>query len=118
MNRNLLDGDTWVPSACTLPTEEHRLCAAEFDDIFARDAVGLTRPTTTQMLIEVRADPDAAARVASLAVRDTGCCSFFTFGLTISGEGVQLIVSTSPSHADVLAALGDRAELLIAGVTP
>ena len=105
------------PSACTLPTEDQPLRVAEFDDFFSHDAVGLNRLSPNQLRIEVRADPAAASRAASLAVKETGCCSFFTFELRISAGSADLVVSTAETHAAVLAALGDRAERLIRGAT-
>jgi len=43
-------------------------------------------------------------------VRETGCCSFFTFDLTIGDGQVTMAVSTPPDHERVLAALAARAE--------
>lgn len=117
MNVNLIDENAWVPPACTLPTEEQPLRVAEFDDFFSQDAVGLNWLSPNQLRIDVRAEPDAASHAASLAVRESGCCSFFTFELPISAGAVGLVVSTVKTHAAVLEALGDRAERLIAGAT-
>lgn len=105
----MAEGD-WAPAACTLPTLEQPLRRAEFDDLFAQDVVGVTQESPRRVRLELRAAPDAAARAAGLAVRETGCCSFFTFELAITDGRVSLIVSTSPEHDSVLAALGARAE--------
>lgn len=118
MSINLIDdGNAWAPSSCTLPTEDQPLRVVEFDSFFSHDAVSLSWVSPNQLRIDVRADPAAASRAASLAVREAGCCSFFTFALTISAGAVDLVVSTAETHATVLAALGARAERLIAGAT-
>jgi hypothetical protein len=78
--------------------------------MFAQDVVSATHEPPRQVPLELRADPDAAARAARLAVQETGCCSLFTFELAITDGRVSLIVSTAPEHESVLAALGARAE--------
>lgn len=103
------DGD-WVSSACTLPTVERPVRRAEFDDLFARDALAVVRASPTRTLVDLRADPETAARAAALAVRETGCCSFFTFDLAIGAGAVTLGVATDPAHREVLAALTAQAE--------
>jgi hypothetical protein len=116
MDRNQLEGPAWAPPACTLPTEAQPLRVAEFDDLFRHDAVGLTRPAANQLRFELRGDPATAGRAASLAARETDCCAFFRFDLAIFDGKVGLTVSTTNTHAEVLAALGERAEALIEGV--
>jgi hypothetical protein len=101
--------DTWVPAACTLPTAEQPLRRAEFDDLFAHDVLGVNQMSPLQVRLELRPDPAVAARAAALAVKETGCCSFFSFGLTIADGTVVMTVSTEPEHRSVLAALGARA---------
>jgi hypothetical protein len=102
--------DDWVPAACTLPTVEQPLRRAEFDDLFARDVLGVVRESTHRVRLELRAAPLTAARAADLAVRESSCCSFFSFGLAIADGQVSLTVSTDPGHAPVLSALTARAE--------
>jgi hypothetical protein len=50
------------------------------------------------------------SRAAGLALKETGCCSFFAFDLAIADGAVSLGIQTAPAHAAVLAALGARAE--------
>ena len=100
----------WVPASCTLPTVEQPVRRDEFDDLFAHDVLSVTRQSPQLIRLELRADPEAAARAAGLAAKETGCCSFFTFGLKISDGRVSLSVSTEPAHEAVLAAFGARAE--------
>jgi len=52
---------------------------------------------------------------ASLAAKETACCSFFTFELELTHGQVELRVSTSAPHTSVLAALTVRAEAQIKG---
>ena len=112
MTNNLM-ADDWVPAACTLPTVDQPLRRAEFDDLFANDVLTVDQTLPAEVRFELRADPDVAGRAASLAARETGCCSFFTFDLTISDGSVTLTVSTDESHTEVLTALEQRARDLV-----
>jgi hypothetical protein len=109
MNENLIVQDDWVPTACTLPTVEQPLRRAEFDDLFAQDVLSVAQTSPQEVRFQLRAEPEVAARAASLGMKETGCCSFFTFGLTITEGKVTLAVTTAPPHAPVLAALAARA---------
>jgi hypothetical protein len=102
--------DDWIPAACTLPTVAQPLRRDEFDDLFARDLVSVTRKSSQQVRLELRADPAVAARAAGLAVKETGCCSFFSFELAIAHGQVSLTVQSGAAHEQVLAALTARAE--------
>lgn len=104
----MAEGD-WVPAACTLPTVERPLRRAEFDDVFAHDVLSVARESGQLLRLELRADPDVAARAAVLAARETGCCSFFTFELTLTEGRVTLRISAGSAHVSVLDALADRA---------
>lgn len=110
MTDDLLVDDDWAPAACTLPTAEQPLRRAEFDDLFAEDVLSVNQPSPLEVRFELRADAEVAARAASLAARETGCCSFFAFALTITDCTVSMTVSTEPAHGTVLAALGARAQ--------
>lgn len=46
-----------------------------------------------------------AAQAAGLVVRETACCSFFTFTLTATGGALELGVAVPDSHVEVLDAL-------------
>jgi hypothetical protein len=117
MTTTLSPGDDWVPDACTLPTVERPLRRAEFDDLFVHDVLAVRRESTRRLRLALRPDPEAAARAARLAVQETGCCSFFGFGLVVSDGALSLVVETAPAHEDVLAALGGRAEALARAVS-
>src|SRR5690606_27892111 len=91
-------GLAWIaPDACTLPTADQPLRVAEFDDLFASSASSVDRPEATRLRLALRADPSVAARAADLAVRESDCCSFFTFALTVTGGEVHLDVSVPDS---------------------
>ncbi|MCX2949102.1 hypothetical protein [Lentzea sp. NEAU-D7] len=92
--------------ACTLPTAERPLRLAEFDDLLAGAA--RHRPVRTRLVLDLERRPEVAARAADLAVRETGCCSFFTFELTATGGGLSLAISVPDSRAEVLDALAAR----------
>ena len=101
--------DDWIPESCTLPTVEQPLRRTEFDDLFAEDVVAVEQRSPSELRLELRADPNAAMRAASLATRETGCCSFFAFVLAITDGKVEMTISTGPAHEPVLAALAARA---------
>lgn len=109
MDEKLILPDDWVPAACTLPTVEQPLRRAEFDDLFTKDVLRVAQTSSREVRFELRAEPDVAGRAASLAARETACCSFFTFDLTVSDGRVAMLVSTAPDHEPVLAALAARA---------
>jgi hypothetical protein len=104
--------DDWVPSSCTLPTVEHPLRRAEFDGLFADDVVSVDQISPHEVRFELRADPEVAGRAARLAAKETGCCSFFVFDLTITDGTVGMVVSAESPHETVLAALATRANAL------
>ena len=60
----------------------------------------MNQPSPQGVRFELRADPEVAARAASLAAKETGCCSFFTFDLTISDGTVAMAVSTAAGARD------------------
>ena len=115
MRENLLADDDWVPDACTLPTLEQPLRRAEFDALFAEEVTAVEQVSAERLRFELRANAEVAARAAGLAVKETGCCSFFTFDLSISDGTVAMTVSTGAAHAAVLAALRDRAAARVGG---
>lgn len=114
MTKDLIASDEdWVPQACTLPTVEQPLRRAEFDGLFAEDVLNVSHESPHRLRLQLRADPDAAARAAGLAVKETGCCSFFSFDLAIADGTVSLDVSVASAHTAVLAALAARVESMV-----
>lgn len=95
----------WVPQACTLPTAQRPLRLAEFDDLFATAVRSVTRVDARRLRLELDPRAAVAARVARLAVDETGCCSFFTFTLTITDGQVWLEVAVPDGQVEVLDAL-------------
>ncbi|RFS87351.1 hypothetical protein D0T12_03725 [Actinomadura spongiicola] len=105
------DDHGWAPRACTLPTAERPLREAEFDALFA-EGVTAVHTEGGRVRLALRPDPRVAGRAAELAVRETGCCSFFTFTLTATGGALTLEVGVDERHTDVLDALATRATRL------
>lgn len=91
----------WAPRACTLPTAERPVREAEFADLIAGAAVERVGPTG----LRLRLAPEVAARAAALMVKETACCSFFTFALVADGSGVTLTITVPAAHSAVLDAL-------------
>ena len=100
---------TWVPHSCTLPTAEQPLRVAEFDDLFATAVTGAARPAPERLTLRLEPTPSVAAAAADLVVRETGCCSFFTFALTAAGGELTLDVTVDAAHVAVLDAIARRA---------
>lgn len=98
----------WVPQACTLPTAERPLRAAEFDELFAASVLGSSRPDPDRLVLSLEPTGEVAGRVADLAMRETGCCSFFTFVLTAAGGALRLDISVPAGQVAVLDALAVR----------
>jgi hypothetical protein len=109
MTQDIALDQGWAPSTCTLPTAEQPLRVAEFDALFADAVQGLARPERTRLRLDLAFSPDNAARAAELTARENGCCSFFTFALTIADGSLVLEVTVPPEHVEVLDALQDRA---------
>ncbi|WP_067485706.1 hypothetical protein [Actinomadura hibisca] len=106
--------DGWAPQACTLPTAERPLRIGEFDALFAEAVTEVRRVAPGRVRMRLRAEPEFAGRAAELAARETGCCSFFTFTLTATGGGLELEISAADQHAQVVAALAERAAEVVA----
>jgi len=98
-----------VPQACTLPAAELPVRLAEFDGLFAEAVRGVQRPVPERLRLVLAAAPAVAARAADLVARETGCCAFFAFTLTISDGTLLLDVAVPPAQAEVLDALASRA---------
>ena len=99
---------TWVPPSCTLPTAEQPLRVAEFDELFATAVTGARRNAPERLTLHLTPTPEVAATAAGLAMKETGCCSFFTFSLTAGAGELTLDVTVPPAHVAVLDALAGR----------
>ena len=98
---------TWVPPSCTLPATDQPLRVAEFDDLLA-DATA-ERAAPERLTFRLEPTPEVAARAAGLAARETACCSFFTFALTVAAGELTLDITVPPAHAAILDAIEGRA---------
>lgn len=98
--------------ACTLPTEQRPLRRAEFDALFADAVRAVERVDPLRLRLELAPDATVAARVADLAVRETECCSFFTFTLAATGGRLHLDVAVPAGQARLLEVLAERTAAL------
>jgi hypothetical protein len=114
--RDTGDQDSWAPQACTLPTSERPLRAAEFDGFFSEAVLGVERAEPGRLRLELRASPQVAGRAAELMAAETACCSFFAFTLTATNGRLTLDIAVPAAHVGVLEALADRAVAVAGGV--
>lgn len=99
----------WVPSACTLPTAEQPLRVAEFDALFGQAVHTVERLDRERLRLGLDYSLAIAAQAADLAARENGCCSFFTFTLTIADGSLALEIKVPDQQVPVLDALQERA---------
>jgi hypothetical protein len=110
MSTEALEPDgAWVPQACTLPTADRPLRVGEFDELFVTSLRGLDRHEAAVLRMTLEPTPEIAARTANLMVRETGCCSLFTFSLVATGGELRLDITVPETQLEVLDALEARA---------
>ncbi len=100
---------TWVPDACTLPTAERPQRAAEFGGLFADAVRGIERVEPTRLRLDLQPGPQVAGRAAELLAAETGCCSFFTFTITITAGRLVLDITVPEPHTGLLDTLAGHA---------
>ncbi|MET9026311.1 hypothetical protein ABZW96_11900 [Nocardia sp. NPDC004168] len=103
----------WVPDSCTLPTVEQSVRVAEFDRFFAESVRRTDRPARTRLDLLLAAGAEEEGR--DLAARESGCCSFFTFGFDATEDGPVMRIAVPDNQAAVLDALAARADAWIGG---
>lgn len=109
MRDEALVAELLVPEACTLPTVEQPLRLNEIDELFSTAVRSVDRVDPVRMRLGLEPDPAVAAKTADLVVRESACCSFFTFALIATEGELALEVTVPPAYADVLDAMGERA---------
>jgi hypothetical protein len=100
--------ESWVAPSCTLPTAEKPVRVAEFDRFFSDAVRAADRPSRTRLSLDLEPTAEMAAHAADLVVRETACCSFFTFTLIATGGALELGVAVPDRHVEVLDALAAR----------
>jgi hypothetical protein len=95
----------WAPDVCTLPSADRPLREREFAELLATAVLSGTRIDAMSASFRLRPEPAVAAKAAGLAVRETGCCSFFTFVLTMADGQLSLAVSVPSAYESILDAL-------------
>jgi hypothetical protein len=89
---------SWAPEACTLPASERPRRAAEFDALFAAAVRGIERAGPATLRLDLQ--PAAA---------ETGCCSFFTFTITVAAGRLLLDITVPAAQAGTLDLLAGHA---------
>ncbi|GAA1503010.1 hypothetical protein GCM10009677_38480 [Sphaerisporangium rubeum] len=109
MTQDVVLDQGWVPPACTLPSAERPLRVGEFDSFFAEAVRDVRREEPDRLVLELASGTEYAVRAAELAAKENGCCSFFTFTLTVGGGTLRLAVGVPSQQVEVLDALQARA---------
>ncbi|OFB36640.1 hypothetical protein BA059_22815 [Mycolicibacterium sp. (ex Dasyatis americana)] len=104
------------PESCSLPTGEQPARVAEFDRLFADSVLRSARLSATRLALVLPSAAEATAR--DLADREAGCCSFFTFDFAGAGTDVVMSISVPHAQVEVLDALADRVDAVLAGRAP
>lgn len=95
--------------ACTLPADEMIGRADDWqrlvDHVVAREAL-LFGETGVRLVLDAAAPLDELTR---LAVAEQGCCSFFSFAITVDGRGTALEVRAPADATDLVVALFGKA---------
>lgn len=91
---------SWVPDACTLPTEDRPLRLAEFHDLFARERPALDRLSPCSLRLTF--GPAAEAAVRDLTAREAECCTFFDFTLSAGDDALAVDIAVPAGHEPVL----------------
>jgi len=81
-----------------------------------RGALG-DRESNVHATFELPAEPAVAATAADLTARESQCCTFWLFTLTMAGGRVTLDVRVPPGKDAVLDALVVRAQAVSDGAT-
>jgi hypothetical protein len=98
-----------------LPTDERPLRVAEFDELFAVHLKQVEQVGPRQARMVLVGPVGFADRVRDLADRETACCSFFEFTVSMERSGdaeleaVRLQIGVPSTQTEVLAALTGRA---------
>ncbi len=98
-----------VPDACTLPTAEQPIRQLEFATLCSTYLSHSERISARHLRLALTGDADLADAVRDLAGRESQCCSFFDFAVTVTGEAVLLDIKVPMSHTAVLNGLSELA---------
>lgn len=96
----------WVPEACILPTAQRPLRVAEFDELFATALCSQRRLSPTELCWELAAGTEALVR--DLVARESACCSFFSFDVSVTHDAVAVEVRVPVGQEEILDGLADR----------
>jgi hypothetical protein len=98
--------DDWcAPDVCTLPLSAQPLRVADWDALFA-GSVRVVRRMPGGVEFVLDAGSASAASVADLADRESQCCAFLEFALSVRNGSLKLAVTADADHADVAARAG------------
>jgi hypothetical protein len=101
--------DEWcAPDACSLPVADQPGRVGEWDLLFQK-AVREIETVPGGVRFELDPSRVKVAAVEDLADRESRCCAFFTFRVSVASDALALSVDADPEHAEVVEALAARA---------
>jgi len=90
-----------TPIACTLEAGAARAQLDAWRDLLAGAVEGRHRVSTGRLELVLSSDFDQVDALVRLAQRETACCAFFTFSVTIRAEALTLVVE-APDEAGAI----------------
>ena len=93
---------TGIPIACTLSATDYRARMAE---IATLSCEALRHAERRGLTLDLRYEPEAAARVRRLVEQERACCAFLRFELHEDAEEVRLLVTAPPGAEEAVPGL-------------
>lgn len=107
--------DWCAPEACSLPLADQPARVAEWDDLLSGSVRAMTE-VPGGLRLELDRTPSVCVQLTDLAERESRCCSFLTFTITVSSDALRLDVTAESGYEKVAAAMARRIDALRADV--
>lgn len=97
-----------APDACTLPAADQPARRGEIDELLRWCVRRPERPEPQLLVLSLPDDDDLRQWVGHLLDRESACCGFFDFRLTVVAGVTRVDVRVPPGHTAVLDAIHER----------